>query len=155
MPRGSVLIYTGSVWHSGAENKTDVKRYGVNIDWNVAWHVASLTLTLTLTLNQLVILTYTNGRHTLTGTSLAVAPCTRELIRTRSRDTCGPRLTLPSLLAGMGARSRALGVGVQAEARGEPISLGAAVDRKELAPKYPEAHRLHPGRSDVLHVWFL
>jgi ectoine hydroxylase-related dioxygenase (phytanoyl-CoA dioxygenase family) len=37
MPPGSVMIYTGSTWHSGGENKTQKSRYGINVDYSVAW----------------------------------------------------------------------------------------------------------------------
>jgi hypothetical protein len=35
MPKGSVLIYLGTTWHGGGENKTDHHRYGLNIDYNL------------------------------------------------------------------------------------------------------------------------
>ncbi|WP_309644090.1 phytanoyl-CoA dioxygenase family protein [Phenylobacterium sp.] len=37
MPAGSVLIYTGSVIHGGGENRTEAVRYGLNIDYSLAW----------------------------------------------------------------------------------------------------------------------
>ena len=37
MSKGSVLIYTGSVYHGGGHNQTDETRIGVNITYNVAW----------------------------------------------------------------------------------------------------------------------
>jgi Phytanoyl-CoA dioxygenase (PhyH) len=37
MERGSVLFYSGSVYHGGGENHTDSTRIGVNITYNVAW----------------------------------------------------------------------------------------------------------------------
>jgi hypothetical protein len=37
MARGSVLFYTGSVYHGGGPNRTDGTRIGVNITYNVAW----------------------------------------------------------------------------------------------------------------------
>jgi ectoine hydroxylase-related dioxygenase (phytanoyl-CoA dioxygenase family) len=37
MPRGSVLFYSGSVYHGGGANHTDTTRIGLNITYNVAW----------------------------------------------------------------------------------------------------------------------
>jgi hypothetical protein len=37
MDRGSVLIYSGSVYHGGGANRTDITRIGINITYNVAW----------------------------------------------------------------------------------------------------------------------
>jgi ectoine hydroxylase-related dioxygenase (phytanoyl-CoA dioxygenase family) len=37
MERGSVLFYSGSVYHGGGENRTGATRIGVNITYNVAW----------------------------------------------------------------------------------------------------------------------
>jgi hypothetical protein len=37
MERGSVLIYSGSVYHGGGANQTDSTRVGLNITYNVAW----------------------------------------------------------------------------------------------------------------------
>lgn len=37
MAPGSVMIYTGSTWHSGGQNKTSSSRYGINVDYSVAW----------------------------------------------------------------------------------------------------------------------
>jgi len=37
MPRGSVLLYTGSVYHGGGANRSDAVRIGMNIDYNVGW----------------------------------------------------------------------------------------------------------------------
>merc|ERR1712093_646803 len=36
MPKGSVVIYLGSCFHSGGENRTDQSRWGLNIDYNLA-----------------------------------------------------------------------------------------------------------------------
>lgn len=39
MPKGSVVIYTGSCWHSGGENRStrgEVRR-GLNVDYSLAW----------------------------------------------------------------------------------------------------------------------
>lgn len=38
MSKGSVVIYTGSTWHSGGANHTaSTWRGGLNIDYNLAW----------------------------------------------------------------------------------------------------------------------
>ncbi len=37
MPKGSVLVYTGALYHGGGANRSDVVRAGVNITYNVSW----------------------------------------------------------------------------------------------------------------------
>lgn len=37
MAKGSVLLYTGSVYHGGGENRSDATRYAVNITYNRSW----------------------------------------------------------------------------------------------------------------------
>jgi ectoine hydroxylase-related dioxygenase (phytanoyl-CoA dioxygenase family) len=37
MPQGSVLIYTGSVIHSGGQNRSDAARLGMNITYCLSW----------------------------------------------------------------------------------------------------------------------
>jgi ectoine hydroxylase-related dioxygenase (phytanoyl-CoA dioxygenase family) len=37
MARGSVLFYTGSLYHGGGANRSEATRYGVNITYNAAW----------------------------------------------------------------------------------------------------------------------
>jgi len=37
MEKGSVLFYTGSLYHGGGANRSDAVRYGVNITYNLAW----------------------------------------------------------------------------------------------------------------------
>jgi ectoine hydroxylase-related dioxygenase (phytanoyl-CoA dioxygenase family) len=37
MPLGSVLLYTGSVYHGGGANRSDAVRIGMNVDYNVGW----------------------------------------------------------------------------------------------------------------------
>ena len=37
MPAGSVLLYTGSVFHGGGENRSDDDRIGVNLTYSLAW----------------------------------------------------------------------------------------------------------------------
>jgi ectoine hydroxylase-related dioxygenase (phytanoyl-CoA dioxygenase family) len=37
MPRGSVLIYSGSVIHSGGENQSGTDRIGINITYSLGW----------------------------------------------------------------------------------------------------------------------
>lgn len=37
MPAGSVLLYTGSVFHGGGENRSESDRIGVNLTYSLAW----------------------------------------------------------------------------------------------------------------------
>jgi ectoine hydroxylase-related dioxygenase (phytanoyl-CoA dioxygenase family) len=37
MTRGSVLFYSGSVYHGGGANRSNATRIGLNITYNVAW----------------------------------------------------------------------------------------------------------------------
>jgi ectoine hydroxylase-related dioxygenase (phytanoyl-CoA dioxygenase family) len=37
MTKGSVLFYTGSVYHGGGANRSDATRIGINITYNVSW----------------------------------------------------------------------------------------------------------------------
>ena len=37
MAKGSVLFYTGSVYHGGGANRSDETRYGVNVTYNRSW----------------------------------------------------------------------------------------------------------------------
>lgn len=37
MPAGSVLVYTGAVFHGGGENRSDADRIGVNLTYSLAW----------------------------------------------------------------------------------------------------------------------
>ncbi len=37
MARGSVLFYTGAVYHGGGANRSDTARIGINITYNLAW----------------------------------------------------------------------------------------------------------------------
>ncbi len=37
MTKGSVLFYTGSLYHGGGSNRSEATRYGINITYNVAW----------------------------------------------------------------------------------------------------------------------
>jgi hypothetical protein len=37
MPKGSVLFYTGSLYHGGGPNRSTDTRYGVNITYNLSW----------------------------------------------------------------------------------------------------------------------
>jgi hypothetical protein len=37
MRRGSVLVYTGSVYHGGGANRSDAVRAGINITYNLSW----------------------------------------------------------------------------------------------------------------------
>ncbi|HEY6395123.1 MAG TPA: hypothetical protein VIX12_06865, partial [Candidatus Binataceae bacterium] len=35
--KGSVLFYTGSIYHGGGENRSDAPRIGISIIYNVSW----------------------------------------------------------------------------------------------------------------------
>ena len=37
MSRGSVLFYTGALYHGGGANRSDRPRWGCNITYNLAW----------------------------------------------------------------------------------------------------------------------
>lgn len=37
MPRGSVLVWHGSLWHGGGANRTDQRRYGVAMNYCAGW----------------------------------------------------------------------------------------------------------------------
>jgi hypothetical protein len=37
MEKGSVLLYTGSLYHGGGANRSDATRYGVNVTYSVSW----------------------------------------------------------------------------------------------------------------------
>lgn len=37
MDRGSVLVYTGALYHGGGANRSDAVRRGINITYNVSW----------------------------------------------------------------------------------------------------------------------
>jgi len=37
MPKGSVLFYSGSLYHGGGANRSDETRYGLNLTYNVSW----------------------------------------------------------------------------------------------------------------------
>jgi ectoine hydroxylase-related dioxygenase (phytanoyl-CoA dioxygenase family) len=37
MPKGSVLFYTGAVYHGGGPNRSNTTRYGLNLTYVVAW----------------------------------------------------------------------------------------------------------------------
>jgi ectoine hydroxylase-related dioxygenase (phytanoyl-CoA dioxygenase family) len=37
MTKGSVLFYTGAVYHGGGANRSDARRVGINITYNVSW----------------------------------------------------------------------------------------------------------------------
>ena len=37
MEKGSVLLYTGAVYHGGGANRSGETRYGINITYNVSW----------------------------------------------------------------------------------------------------------------------
>jgi ectoine hydroxylase-related dioxygenase (phytanoyl-CoA dioxygenase family) len=37
MPRGSVLVWHGSLWHGGGANRTDQRRYGIAMNYCAGW----------------------------------------------------------------------------------------------------------------------
>ena len=37
MPAGSVLLYTGSLYHGAGANRSDATRYGVNLTYALSW----------------------------------------------------------------------------------------------------------------------
>ena len=37
MPKGSCLVFSGNCWHGSGENRSERTRYGLNIDYSVAW----------------------------------------------------------------------------------------------------------------------
>ena len=37
MPKGSVFIYVGSVYHGGGANRSDDHRLGINVGYTLAW----------------------------------------------------------------------------------------------------------------------
>ena len=37
MSKGSVLLYSGSVYHGGGANRSDATRVGINITYNLSW----------------------------------------------------------------------------------------------------------------------
>jgi ectoine hydroxylase-related dioxygenase (phytanoyl-CoA dioxygenase family) len=37
MPAGSVLLYTGAIYHGGGANRSDQTRYGINITYALSW----------------------------------------------------------------------------------------------------------------------
>ena len=37
MPKGSVLVWHGSLWHGGGANRTDVRRIGVAMNYCAGW----------------------------------------------------------------------------------------------------------------------
>ena len=37
MPRGSLLVYVGTLWHGGGANRTDRVRAGINANYNRGW----------------------------------------------------------------------------------------------------------------------
>jgi ectoine hydroxylase-related dioxygenase (phytanoyl-CoA dioxygenase family) len=37
MPKGSVMVYNGSLWHGGGANRTDRRRIGVAMNYCAGW----------------------------------------------------------------------------------------------------------------------
>jgi hypothetical protein len=73
MTKGSVLLYTGSVYHAGGANRSDATRIGINITYNVSWlrqeenqYLATpLEIAKTLPLDLLKLMGYQRGAYAL------------------------------------------------------------------------------------------
>ncbi len=37
MPKGSVLLYIGSLYHGGGANRSDERRLGINVGYTLSW----------------------------------------------------------------------------------------------------------------------
>lgn len=37
MPKGSILVFHGSIWHGGGENRSDARRYGLAMNYCAGW----------------------------------------------------------------------------------------------------------------------
>ena len=73
MKRGSVLFYTGAVYHGGGANRSDETRMGINITYNVSWLrqeenqylAVPLEVAKTLPLDLLKLIGYQRGAYAL------------------------------------------------------------------------------------------
>ena len=73
MRKGSVLFYTGSVYHGGGANRSDAVRVGVNITYNLAWLrqeenqylSVPFDVARTLPVDQLRLMGYARGAYAL------------------------------------------------------------------------------------------
>jgi hypothetical protein len=73
MSKGSVLFYTGSLYHGGGANRSEQVRYGVNITYNLAWlrqeenqYLATpLEVARTLPVDLLRLMGYARGAYAL------------------------------------------------------------------------------------------
>jgi hypothetical protein len=73
MTKGSVLLYTGAVYHGGGANRSDATRIGINITYNVSWlrqeenqYLATpLEIAKTLPLDLLKLMGYQRGAYAL------------------------------------------------------------------------------------------
>jgi hypothetical protein len=73
MTKGSVLLYTGAVYHAGGANRSDATRVGINITYNVSWlrqeenqYLATpLEIAKTLPLDLLKLMGYQRGAYAL------------------------------------------------------------------------------------------
>jgi ectoine hydroxylase-related dioxygenase (phytanoyl-CoA dioxygenase family) len=73
MTKGSVLFYTGAVYHGGGANRSDATRVGINITYNVSWlrqeenqYLATpLEMAKTLPLDLLKLMGYQRGAYAL------------------------------------------------------------------------------------------
>jgi ectoine hydroxylase-related dioxygenase (phytanoyl-CoA dioxygenase family) len=73
MTKGSVLFYTGAVYHGGGANRSDETRVGINITYNVSWLrqeenqylAVPLEVAKTLPLDLLKLIGYQRGAYAL------------------------------------------------------------------------------------------
>ncbi len=73
MRRGSVLFYTGSVYHGGGANRSDQTRIGINITYNLSWLrqeenqylACPLEIAHTLPVDLLKLMGYARGAYAL------------------------------------------------------------------------------------------
>lgn len=73
MTKGSVLFYSGSVYHGGGANKSDAVRAGINITYNVSWLrqeenqylAVPLEIARTLPVDLLKLIGYQRGSYAL------------------------------------------------------------------------------------------
>ena len=73
MSKGSVLFYTGSLYHGGGANRSDATRIGLNITYNVSWLrqeenqylACPLEIARTLPVDLLRLMGYSRGAYAL------------------------------------------------------------------------------------------
>lgn len=73
MAKGSVLFYTGSIYHGGGANRSGQVRYGINITYNLSWLrkeenqylAVPLEIARTLPVELLRLMGYSRGAYAL------------------------------------------------------------------------------------------